>query len=95
MYTTNLTLLTLESSGTVTHNLRLTPSTDWSYISPNGGYSNYYNGSQTRYYIGYYGAEDFVYQSSNGIGYFGIIPWNTYVNGNSSKMPTAMEIIPF
>lgn len=80
---------------TVTHNLKLTPASDWSYISPSGGYSNYYNGIQTRYYIGYYGVEDFVYQRVNGLGYFGVIPWNTCVNGNCSKIPTAMEIIPF
>lgn len=81
--------------GTITHDLKITPSYDFQYVSLGGGYSTYYNGKQTRYYMDYYGIEDILYKNFEEYSYVGSVPWNTCVAGKCSKISYYMEIVPF
>lgn len=87
--------LAADDGGAITHNLKLTPSTDYSYISLSGGYSTYSNGIQTRYYMDSYGMEDVVYFNHSTNTYKGTPPWNTCVGGKCSKVYYDMDILPF
>jgi len=86
----------ISPSGTQTHDLNLIYNMNPRVLAPRGGYSIYdLNHIQTRYYIGYYGKEDWLYQDASGLSYFGRIPWNTCVNGICTKEYNTMYVIPF
>jgi len=88
-------LTDLTPAGTVTHDLKVTPSIDYGFVSLGGGYSTYSSGVQTRYYMDNYGAEDLIYKTYNSSEYAGTIPWNTCVGGRCSKVLYNMVLIPF
>ena len=91
MYGTNI-----NPSGIQTHNLSLTYNPNFRILAPHGGYSTYdVNHKQTRFYIDYYGQEDWLHQDISGLSYFGKIPWNTCINGFCSKAYNSMYVLPF
>ncbi|MDF1827004.1 MAG: hypothetical protein P1U39_01855 [Legionellaceae bacterium] len=86
----------IEPSGIQTHNLSLIYNPQFRIIAPRGGYSTYdFNHKQTRFYIDYYGQEDWLHQDASGLSYYGHIPWNTCINGFCSKAYNSMYVVPF
>lgn len=77
------------------HSLNLIPSSDLSYIAPCGGYSYTTDGRYVRYYLDWYGKEDFVHRAPGGTSYLSTIPWYTCVNNRCFSDPHTIEIIPF
>ncbi|MDF1685021.1 MAG: hypothetical protein P1U36_10260 [Legionellaceae bacterium] len=88
--------INIEPSGIQTHNLGLIYNPNFKIIAPRGGYSTYdLNHKQTRFYIDYYGQDDWLYQDASGLSYFGLIPWDTCINGYCSKAYNSMYVVPF
>ncbi|NQV75611.1 MAG: hypothetical protein HQ491_06135 [Bacteroidetes bacterium] len=90
MYDININL-----GNTPTHSLDLILNPNLRIIAPRGGYSIYDNNKKIRYYLDYYGEEDWLRQDASGLGYYGKIPWHTCVNGICSKAYNAMYVVPF
>jgi hypothetical protein len=86
----------INRGGAPTHDLNLIFNPNLRIVAPRGGYSVYdANNKQIRYYLDYYGEEDWLRQDASGLGYYGKIPWNTCINGICSKTYNSMYVVPF